>query len=105
MRQWEISSKKLLYDYGLIHDEYVWWIAISPCNRWAFTVCSDGTMKQWEIPERCLGYDWGQIHQSWVECCAISRCGGFVYTGSGAGLLKKWGVKGKSLEKGNFLVF
>ena len=68
LRQWEVSTKRLYYDYGVIHNEHVWWIAISPCDTSAFTVCSDGTMKQWDIGGRGLRWDWGQIHTSWVEC-------------------------------------
>jgi len=68
LKQFCIKQKRVIKDYGVVHDDLIYSIAVSADNRFLFTSDSNGNMKQYSVEDQCLSFDFGKICSHEITC-------------------------------------
>jgi hypothetical protein len=67
MRQWSIDEKKLVHDWGCIHEGGVHLITATRSGKFVFTASWFGHLKQWSVTQKCLVKDYKKIHKGFIN--------------------------------------
>ena len=67
MRQWSIDEKKLVHDWGCIHEGGVHLITATKSGKFVFTASWFGHLKQWSVSQKCLVKDYKKIHKGFIN--------------------------------------
>lgn len=92
LQQWSLSEKKLVHDWGFVHEGGVHIIASTYDQKYIFTASWFGHLKQWSINNRSQSKDYKKIHKGFINNLKISYDSKFLFTTSRYGYIKQISV-------------
>jgi len=107
VRQYSLSTGKLVHDYGKVFKaeispmktSCIWTIKCTPDNKSFFVSNEFGHLKQFSLEDFSLLKDYGKIHSDSLSQLLVTADGKWLYTTSISGEMKKWDVAKQSLKK------
>lgn len=97
--QWDISTKRMAKNYGLIHDGLDFSILTTKNSQYLFSYDTKGHLKQFDQSKRKLYKDYGKVHKGAIHSLALTPDDKYQFTSDGSGYLKQWSVTHHQLSK------
>jgi WD40 repeat protein len=94
MRQFSTLSGDLVYDFGVIHDEWVKGLAIIADDKWVVTGGGDGIIRQWAVKGKGNVQCFRNAHEGGVMAVCATPDGKYLFSGGADGALKQWTIGG-----------